>query len=765
MTDEPRPSAPAPKPRRLVPKLVTAAVVLLFGLLVTAGVALPIGTDWVEADSQYCSSCHPGYDGPDHLPGHEDEKCQDCHQLPDGERIAMMWAGIGRPSPMPEHSSIQRDSCVTCHEKDEDAWRLLVRNEGHRAHATDPVLLECVDCHSGSLHAEPTAEEACMHCHQDVPMAVDAITDVDCTVCHLFGVGRTDEEIAAGTPGAADSAQSLVWSRRITIDSVHGAADCRLCHNPHRTGPAAGSHGDVNCSRCHRGEVAASAAVGPEQHRQCNTCHGIHANREQPSTSCTNCHARPEILPEFLVEERRREQQRRRPRTRPGQPQEADQTAPEGTWQLVAAVATPEELAQLTHQGRCPTCHRPHSWTANRDECRECHAEQGDSIAAMPPETHTDCIFCHEPHSPPPGNTTCANCHGDKSRAAENAPGRHRECLSCHGPHRGRPSFAATCGECHGDVRAGLRTGPDRHRVCNSCHVAHGNPAAGAGSACQRCHTQQAASVARNREHQRCQACHAPHAFSPTEAMTRCGTCHAASARSGGPHRGECSSCHSVHSGAGRGTRCNSCHSEIRPTVRGHSQCNNCHQPHTPASGALSQCGSCHAGQVGASRGWPAGSAHAGNCAECHTRHDETTKQPCGSCHANKGRDHTGPHPTCQGCHAPHRAPPGRATWWTRCAECHGDEARQAARGGTTHRQCQNCHANPGRSPTPCLSCHSAIPRSLLHGQAEHRNCSACHATHGRSMPRRQDCVRCHTDKADHFADAPNCYQCHEFAR
>ncbi len=693
--------------------------------------------------SAYCASCHT--EAASHTGRHSRTTCQSCHPLPTGQTVRLVWAAVSGGRGMPPHGRLDETSCTTCHEKNERTWSALVRTEGHSSHAIAPVLVRCVRCHSSGLHAKPTARERCESCHQNTITRRDGVATVECQRCHLFGPRRGPEQ--ARLPGS--------WGADISGANVHGSADCRLCHNPHRPAAQQEAARAVVCTSCHRGELARSVTHAPANHQDCNKCHRPHGLRAELATACAVCHTAPRSRGTLHD---------------PGVPPEMRNVASIAPI-LAARTGPPPPVPGVTHGGRCANCHEPHAWTPNRNICRSCHADKAAKVDRLPANTHS-CIGCHEPHSPPPAASVCGECHTANASTIRSAPARHRDCLSCHQAHEGRPNAATVCGaRCHQAQANALRDGQPRHRACTTCHGAHANPIAGAATRCQTCHSSEWTQFSQGNKHQTCARCHSNHQFTRANAQGRCQTCHQAPGAPGASHRGQCLTCHTPHA-AGRGpaANCASCHgSRIRPTVPQHAaNCAGCHKPHLAAATASTQCGTCHADKARVAAAWPTNAPHGpGRCAECHTAHDEGRPRQCASCHANKANPgHMGAHPNCIGCHAPHVAPPAGpspARWWGRCGTCHTAEARMAATGRPEHQQCANCHNRPGRVPPTCISCHTRITTVGAHQRPEHRDCLTCHTSHGTTPPTRAKCVACHTDRRTHFADAPQCQSCHPF--
>ncbi len=689
------------------------------------------------SDGSQCASCH---DTPAHPSGeHAALECTRCHELDDD---AAAWLGVAAAGIVEPATHDAITACAACHPSEPGS---SLAAEGHRAHAGD--ALTCTSCHADP-HSDAAAS-GCDGCHADVPRH-GPTADVACTTCHSFGAESEHEDLASIDRGA-----TLAGVAEVGADRVHGAMDCRRCHDPHAdpdTTPP------LDCQSCHRGHVQDEALAATPGHRDCGGCHEPHAPLAHPAGDCVRCHDYPEA----------------------GRGWQAQPLLPDGS----GGVA-PEEQAlvrtRIIHEGRCETCHEAHTWTASIDRCHGCHEEETATTAALPAaaataEAHGSCTSCHEPHAPQPTSEICTRCHEDvhalSTRAS--APAAHRDCLSCHDPHTARPDAATACASCHHDEHTQTLGLTAQHRDCTSCHAQHGPPLAGATSACTGCHAEPAAAFARAPaaavpSAHACAGCHQPHAFAADAgAVTRCASCHTDTVGAHASHVGTCTSCHTAH-GAPRGAAadCSQCHADVHPTVPGHADCTDCHAPHHAAADALRACTSCHGAEVRAGASWPTTSPHAGDCASCHTPHAEGTRARCEPCHAEQATSaHLGAHTACTDCHAPHEAAPSSpAGWWQRCASCHQAEATAVASVEGVHGDCSGCHRTPGPPLPSCQRCHARETLPLEHASHASDRCERCHVAHGRPTIVRSTCLACHQEQQAHFPDAASCQTCHPFSR
>jgi hypothetical protein len=723
--------------RRAAPFVVLAVALLAVAAVLGASEARRRAVVHA-ADGTQCATCHDPIvpQGAHASGGHGTLACTRCHGIDDDAAgwLGVAAAGLGEP---PAHDAIAE--CSTCHESHAGS---ALAAEGHHDHAAGS--LSCTSCHTAPHTDAPAV--GCEGCHADVPRH-GPTAEVACTTCHSFGAESEREDLAS-----TDRTPTLAGVASVGADRVHGAMDCRRCHDPHRDEASAPP---LDCESCHRGHVQDQALAATPGHRECRGCHEPHAPLDHPAGDCVRCHDYPEA----------------------GLGWQAQPLLADGTGGV-----PPEEQAlvrtRIIHEGRCETCHEAHTWVATIERCHGCHEDETATTAALPapasaPEAHGACTSCHEPHAPQPTAAVCARCHEDvHAQSTRGAmPAEHRDCLSCHDAHTARPDAATACGSCHQTEHAQTLALTAQHRDCTSCHAQHGPPRAGATTACTHCHAEPAAAFAAAAlpsAHQ-CAGCHQPHAFlADAGALSRCASCHADTVGAHASHVGTCTTCHTAH-GAPRGgaADCAHCHAEVHPTVAGHADCTRCHAPHHAATDALGACVACHAGEVHTASSWPANSPHAGDCASCHTPHAEASRAACEHCHAEQAtRAHTGAHEACTDCHAPHQAaPPTRAGWWERCGRCHTAEATAVAPLEGTHGDCGGCHQTPGPPLPSCQRCHARETLPLEHATHATERCARCHVAHGRPEITRVACLECHREQQRHFPDAPSCQSCHPFAR
>ncbi len=325
--------------------------------------------------------------------------------------------------------------------------------------------------------------------------AAHTATEANCDACHLPFAGIPDEKCL--------SCHEDVAQRIASAEGFHasvGAQPCVECHTDH-AGPEApltraasskgfdhgstgfpldGTHGVVECQRCHTGNLA-------DMDVSCGSCHDEDPHGSALGTACESCHA------------------------------------PSNGWnERVKTLAAHAVGMEGGHQGLgCADCHVHGDHLDKGTSCIDCHDEAHDG-------TKTPCGSCHEvsgwkpagfDHGPctcsfagkhqtaacldcHPGfdfsdtPTSCSGCHV-KERKHENLG----ECSGCHTStswtidrfdHNKKAAFKLAgahlqvdCAGCH-TVAGSFRGAPT---ACEGCHAEQGTAAHGEFGACATCHT------------------------------------------------------------------------------------------------------------------------------------------------------------------------------------------------------------------------------------------------------------------------------------
>jgi hypothetical protein len=442
--------------------LVALAAVVITGLAV-GSVLLYRTYEYVQHDNEFCMSCHLMQDPFDRFAqsAHRGLGCKACHQPTMAVRTQMALTQIlEAPDEIHTHAEVPNRVCAECHIRgDPERWLLVSGSAGHRVHleSDDPSLrgLQCVQCHSSSLHEFATTDRTCAQagCHEavDVRLGRMGALTIHCAACHAFNAPIAEtapaDTLAVALRPQREQCLSCHGMRALMQDfpehEPHGAA-CGACHDPHQqTTPAqavescatAGCHSQVETiTPFHRG-------LAPSVLSNCTTCHAAHVFAAP--TECMSCHQDIYARRSQVVT-----QQIGRPR----------------------AEALTFEHSQ--HRGvECSACHD----TAHRHgavaitsltECRECH--HTGRVAQT-------CTRCHEQRElrQPYRVTQRINFSAGPARTRA-LPFDHQQhltesCNACHTPSLVQSAAGVSCRSCH----------EQHHRTTTNCRACHETPRAG----------------------------------------------------------------------------------------------------------------------------------------------------------------------------------------------------------------------------------------------------------------------------------------------
>ena len=475
-----------------LPSLIALAVVVA-GLTGTGGYYAYQTYDFVEHDNEFCLSCHLMVDPYERFArsAHQDLGCKDCHQPTLIERSRMgLTQFVENPDSISVHAYVPNDLCASCHiDGDPERWEVVAATAGHRVHleSGDPALqgLQCVECHSSSLHEFATSDQTCAQsgCHTDGGIQLGAMSDltIHCAACHGFNVGVTDQGTDAALAALAPNEDTCLSCHAMQALATMPADDphdgtCASCHNPHEQATPAEAAETCASAGCHTDAEALTPfhrGLDDDVAADCMYCHQAHDFRVD-GENCLACH------------------------------QDVFDDTP-----MAQAPASPFIHAALPQRQQLPQEGPDFRHVEHRDlACADCHASEPEH-GALTVTTVADCRSCHHTE---PVSADCASCHNEVSRVGTGAAlevhrtlslsvgerpdralpfdhARHADlsCASCHAAGPDQSAAQADCASCHEEHHTPVAT-------CASCHVpaaegAHQVETAHVGCSGSGCHT------------------------------------------------------------------------------------------------------------------------------------------------------------------------------------------------------------------------------------------------------------------------------------
>jgi len=530
--------------------------------------------------------------------------CKACHKPSFAGRSQMALTQIlTNPDSLTTHAEVPNEKCTSCHvEGDPETWESIRNSVGHRVHfeSDDPSLdgLNCVECHSSSLHQFAATSETCAQsgCHEDATIQLGRMGDftIHCTACHNFSDPVPEdaplETLVAATQPDAESCLSCHAMRTLVDmpeDEPHEAS-CGACHDPHgqttpeqavETCATAGCHAQPDTlTPFHRGLTVGVLS-------DCTSCHGAH-DWQAEGQDCLSCHqdvfddpaggARLTASNAAVVALAAHTSSTTAPASVGALPVRFASSA------LHAGTRTSDIHVRDTPARDTPARDTPVRDTPARMEAARTEASR------VEPRTHLfqalDSTFVHAEHR----TVECQECHLSEEVHGAVTTTSLRDCRTCHHTQ----PIMADCAACHddrsapSDTRQLLRTvsftvtdpmsrelpfdHPAHETIeCQECHEA-GLELSASAIDCASCHEDH------HEPEQRCASCHleAPEPAHTVEVHVGCtgSGCHTdvpGVLNSVPRTRSFCLSCHQELEDHRPGEECEQCHELPDPIARG----------------------------------------------------------------------------------------------------------------------------------------------------------------------------------------------------
>lgn len=277
------------------------------GLLLVVGISFGIYHlvgfwNYMQNNPQFCNSCHIMAESWDRwaTSAHNEVGCHSCHHQSLLANISQLYNFVfNSTDEIQNHAEVKEDSCMACHESGNTDWIQVVNTTGHRLH-NEIEDIECVVCHSTSVHRFTPTSDACLNCHTDQRVTMIGMDDMHCHLCHDF-ITETEpfNPERAACLNCHESLATDVMSSAYALIQVTSSADapmqitwsadapmqfpCGDCHLPHEQ-----THVIVDCMDCHT--VEGYHLVGSHSMMTCETCHEAHIWNIEERETCLTCH-------------------------------------------------------------------------------------------------------------------------------------------------------------------------------------------------------------------------------------------------------------------------------------------------------------------------------------------------------------------------------------------------------------------------------------------------------------------------------------------
>jgi hypothetical protein len=262
-------------------------------LAIAGGVVAWRGQQYVEHDPKFCLSCHNMTSAYDlwGQSGHKNVECHACHVPNTVNNLRQLYIyTTERPEGVSSHAQVPREICNSCHDttgKSPSKLTNVAETPGHRVHA-GKQRIECIICHSMSVHRFKPPKEVCATCHKQITLAAaGTMAEMHCMQCHPFMAADSKRPLRPDRTACLDCHE-----KRSVKGEVFPAAkapmkwDCGKCHKPHERINLANS----DCQKCHDAITEGLHSVKAHVD-DCKACHKPHT-WTSGSEGCVSCHKR-----------------------------------------------------------------------------------------------------------------------------------------------------------------------------------------------------------------------------------------------------------------------------------------------------------------------------------------------------------------------------------------------------------------------------------------------------------------------------------------
>jgi NapC/NirT cytochrome c family protein/cytochrome c3-like protein len=258
-------------------------------LAIAGGIVAWRGNRYIEHEPRFCLSCHTMNSAYDlwEQSGHKNIECHACHVPNTVSNLKQLWVyTTQRPDVVVRHAEVDRGVCEKCHTGGSSAAKKnhIADTPGHRIHA-QKARIECVLCHSTSLHRFKPPRDMCVQCHKQITLAAaGTMAEMHCLQCHPFMADDAKRPLKPDRALCLDCHQNRQIKGEVFPAKAPMKWDCGKCHKPHEKIRLA----NADCVKCHD-------AINEGLHQvkaHVDDCQGCHKPHSWSSgvASCAQCH-------------------------------------------------------------------------------------------------------------------------------------------------------------------------------------------------------------------------------------------------------------------------------------------------------------------------------------------------------------------------------------------------------------------------------------------------------------------------------------------
>lgn len=248
------------------------------------------GYYYIEHDPKFCVNCHTMKEAYSLYmeSSHNGLSCHECHVPTLSENLRQLYLYMTlRPDEVEKHAEVPNQICKKCHENEKKSSKYpqVAETPGHKQH-TETIRVQCIHCHSKSLHSFHPPEEVCKDCHSKITLTANGMGTLHCLQCHKFNARDHESLIATRADCLECHRKKHVKEETFPEGKAPMKWECAKCHKPHEKMVLQ----TQDCVSCHKESVEKGALHKVGSHNECLSCHKPHTWKTGGRKTCESCH-------------------------------------------------------------------------------------------------------------------------------------------------------------------------------------------------------------------------------------------------------------------------------------------------------------------------------------------------------------------------------------------------------------------------------------------------------------------------------------------